>query len=86
MGIGLNDTMQRLNAAKNVLALLVNAVAAILFLFVADIAWPVALLVAGGSIVGGQIGAGLGRRLPPWALRVVIVVVGAVAVWRLVLA
>jgi uncharacterized protein len=86
MGIGLNDTMQRLNAAKNVLALLVNAVAATLFLFVADIAWPVALLVAGGSIVGGQIGAGLGRRLPPWALRVVIVVVGAVAVWRLVLA
>ncbi len=84
LGIGLDETMQRVNAAKNVLALLVNAVAAALFVVVAQIDWPVALLIAGGSIVGGQIGAGVGRRLPPVVLRVLIVVVGAVAVWQLV--
>jgi uncharacterized protein len=84
MGIGLDETMQRVNAAKNVLALLVNAVAAALFIVVAEIDWPAALLIAGGSIVGGQIGAGVGRRLPPLALRIVIVVVGVVAIWNLV--
>jgi uncharacterized membrane protein YfcA len=83
MGIGLDETMQRVNAAKNVLALLVNAVAAALFVVVAEIDWPAALLIAGGSIVGGQVGAGVGRRLPPLALRIVIVVVGAVAIWNL---
>ncbi len=83
LGIGLNEGMQRVNAAKNVLALLVNAVAAALFITVAHIEWPVALLIAGGSIIGGQIGAGVGRRLPPVVLRGVIVVVGAVAAWQL---
>jgi uncharacterized membrane protein YfcA len=83
MGIGLDETMQRVNAAKNVLALLVNGVAALLFIVVADVEWPVALLIGGGSIVGGQIGAGVGRRLHPMVLRGVIVVVGAVAVWQL---
>jgi uncharacterized protein len=83
LGIGLDETMQRVNAAKNVLALLVNAIAAALFVVVADIDWPAALLIAGGSIVGGQVGAVVGRRLPPVVLRVVIVAVGAVAVWQL---
>ena len=83
LGIGLDETMQRINAAKNVLALLVNAVAAVLFIVVADVAWPVALLIGAGSIVGGQIGARVGRRLPAVVLRVVIVVVGVVAVWQL---
>lgn len=83
LGIGLDETMQRVNAAKNVLALVVNAVAALLFVVVAEVEWSVALLIAGGAIVGGQIGAGVGRRLNPLALRVVIVVVGVVAVWQL---
>jgi uncharacterized protein len=83
MGLGLDESVQRLNAAKNVLAGLVNAVAAGLFVALAEVDWVVAGLVAGGSVVGGVAGAFLGRRLRPWVLRVVIVVVGAVAVWRL---
>lgn len=77
--------MQRHNAAKNVLALLVNAVAAVVFIFVADVDWPVAGLIAAGSVVGGQIGATVGRRLPAGVLRGVIVVVGVVAVAAFVL-
>ena len=80
LGAGLNETLQRVNALKNVLAMLVNLVSAIVFVFVAAIAWAPALLIAGGSIIGGQIGAGVGRRLPPWLLRVVIVVVGVLAI------
>ncbi|HSF35544.1 MAG TPA: TSUP family transporter [Nocardioides sp.] len=46
---------------------------------VADIDWVVAGLIALGSVVGGQIGARVGRRLPPALLRGVIAVVGIVA-------
>jgi uncharacterized protein len=80
LGVGLTETMQRNNATKNVLALLVNLVAAVVFIFVADVNWAVAGLIAVGSVIGGQIGATVGRRLPSWALRAVIVVVGVVAV------
>ena len=80
LGIGVDDTMQRHNATKNVLALLVNAIAALLFVFVADINWPVAGLIALGAVVGGQLGATVGRKLPPNALRAVIVCVGVAAV------
>ena len=79
LGIGVDDDLQRLNATKNVLALLVNSVAAVIFIAVADVDWAVAGLIAVGSVIGGQIGAGVGRRLPPTVLRVVIVVVGVVA-------
>jgi uncharacterized membrane protein YfcA len=79
LGIGLADSMQRHTATKNVLALIVNAVAAVVFIAVADIDWLVAGLIALGSVVGGQLGATVGRRLPPGLLRAVIAVVGLTA-------
>ena len=80
LGIGVADSMQRHNATKNVLALIVNGIAAVIFIFVADVNWPVAGLIAVGSVIGGQIGATVGRRLPANVLRAVIVTVGIVAV------
>lgn len=79
LGIGIADSLQRLNGLKNVLAGLVNGVAGVIFLVVADVDWTVVALIAAGSIVGGQVGATVGRRLSPLVLRVVIVVVGLVA-------
>jgi len=79
MGIGIQESLQRLNAVKNVLAAIVNLVAGILFAFVADVDWLVVLLIGIGSTLGGQLGASVGRRLPAVALRVVIVVVGTAA-------
>jgi uncharacterized protein len=79
MGIGVPETLQRLNGLKNLLAATVNAVAGIVFILVAHIDWAVAGLIAVGSVVGAQVGATLGRRLPDPALRAVIVVVGIVA-------
>jgi uncharacterized membrane protein YfcA len=79
LGIGVVDTLQRNNATKNVLALLVNGVAAVVFIALAEVDWAVAGLIAAGSVVGGQLGAGIGRRLPPTVLRAVIVVVGLTA-------
>lgn len=79
MGIGIPETLQRLNAVKNVLALLVNAIAGVLFVLLAEVDWKVVALIGGGSIIGGQIGATVGRRLPDRVLRVVIVIVGLTA-------
>lgn len=83
LGLGLPEDLQRINAAKNALVGLVNFVAAVLFAFVAEVAWAPALLIAGGSIIGGQVGATVGRRLPAAVLRTVIVVVGVVAITKL---
>lgn len=79
LGTGVDDTLQRLNAAKNILAALVNGIAGALFIVIADVDWWIVLLIGVGSVIGGQVGASVGRRLPPLALRVVIVVVGLVA-------
>ncbi|MEW2490068.1 sulfite exporter TauE/SafE family protein [Streptomyces sp. NPDC048411] len=84
MGMLLDDTMQRLNAVKNVLAAVVNSVAALFFLFVADFDWTAVALIAVGSALGGQIGAKAGRRLSPTVLRGLIVAVGTVAIVQLV--
>jgi uncharacterized membrane protein YfcA len=80
LGVGLNQTMQRNNAAKNVLASLNNGVAAVVFIAVTEVDWVIAGLIAVGSTIGGQIGATVGRRLPPVVLRLVIVTVGTVAI------
>ncbi|MFF3645193.1 sulfite exporter TauE/SafE family protein [Streptomyces sp. NPDC002564] len=78
-GTFLPDDLQRLNAAKNVLASIVNGVAAVVFIAVADIDWTAAGLIALGSTVGGLVGARFGRRLPPPVMRGFIVVVGVTA-------
>lgn len=84
LGIGVEDDLQRHNATKNVLSLIVNGVAAVVFIAVADVDWAIAGLIAAGSVVGGQVGARVGRRLPPAVLRGVIVVVGLMALVFLV--
>nr|WP_027499455.1 sulfite exporter TauE/SafE family protein [Rhodococcus sp. UNC363MFTsu5.1] len=85
MGALLPESMQRMNAAKNLLSLLVNLVAATAYTLVAfdRISWAAAGLIAVGSLVGGTVGARYGRRLSPNALRGVIVAVGLIGLWRL---
>lgn len=85
MGALLPESIQRMNAAKNLLSLLVNIVAALAYTVVAfdRISWAAAGLIAAGSLLGGFLGAHYGRRLPPVALRAVIVIVGLVGLYRL---
>jgi uncharacterized membrane protein YfcA len=84
LNLSVDDQLQRLNALKVVLTGLVNLVAGILFVCVAHIAWLPTALIAAGSLLGGVLGARYGRRLPPQALRGVILIVGVVAIVRLV--
>jgi uncharacterized protein len=76
MGAFLADDLQRLNAVKNVVAAVVNGLAALVFIATTSVRWSVALTEAAGAIVGGQLGASVGRKLSPKLLRGVIVVVG----------
>ncbi|MFE0644234.1 sulfite exporter TauE/SafE family protein [Streptomyces sp. NPDC058877] len=85
MGLLLHDDLQRINAVKNVLGALVNGIAAVFFLFVADFDWTAVLLIAVGSTLGGQLGAKVGRKLSPTVLRGVIIAVGIVAILQLTL-
>jgi uncharacterized membrane protein YfcA len=84
MGLLLTDPLQRLNAFKNALTAVVNLVAGLIYAFVAPISWPVVGVLAASSIVGGVLGASIGRRLSPAVLRGVIVVIGVVAVVHLI--
>lgn len=79
----LTETMQRRNALKNVLAGLVNGVAAVVFIATTHVDWTAAALIAVGSMLGGLLGARIGRRLQPAVLRAVIVIVGVTALIKL---
>ena len=81
-----SESLQSLNGIKNVLATVVNSVAALTFILVApeQVHWGVAGLIAAGSLLGGLIGARVGRRLPPTVLRAVIIVIGIVAIVRMI--
>lgn len=90
LGLTYVDGLQILNGVKNVLACVVNAVAAVVFIVVGaldlgggdhpSVRWGAAAAIAVGALIGGQIGAKVGRRLPPKALRGLIIVVGLVAI------
>lgn len=84
LAVGLDETLQRVNAAKNVLGGLANLVAGVLFIVVADVNWAAAGLVAAGAVVGGLLGARVARRLAPAVLRAVVVLIGIIAVVTLV--
>jgi len=84
LGLALDDTLQRINATKNILAGLANLLSGVIFALVAHVYWPAVGLIAIGSISGGALGARYGRRLAPGPLRALIVAVGIVAIVRLV--
>ena len=83
LSIFLADDLQRLNATKNVLAMSVNLLASVTFIIATDVNWAIVACIAVGSVVGGQLGATVGRKLNPRMLRGVIVVVGLSALIRL---
>jgi uncharacterized membrane protein YfcA len=83
LGVALAQDLQRTNALKNVLAGLTNGVAGVYFVFAAHVDWAPAGIIACSSIAGAQLGARYGRRLPPDALRAIVVTVGVFAIVRL---
>jgi uncharacterized protein len=84
LGTFLDESLQRVNGAKNALVTVVNGTAAIVYIALAHVAWLVALLIAIGSTLGGLVGARYGRRLPPLALRIFVVLIGLISAVKLI--
>jgi uncharacterized membrane protein YfcA len=78
LGTLVPDDLQRLNALKGVLSLIVAAVGAVAFALFGPIAWDAAAVVGATSLVGGAAGVRVARRLPAAVLRGVVVAYGVV--------
>ena len=86
LALYVRDALQRLNAAKVVCSAAVNAIAAIGFAIFGPVSWPDALALAAGTVVGGVLGAALGRRTPDTALRYGVAAVGIGVALKLLIA
>lgn len=78
LGILVADGLQRLNALKGVLSLLINLVGVVVFLFFADVAWGYVAVLAVTAYAGGTLGVLLARRLPAAVMRIAVVGLGTV--------
>jgi uncharacterized protein len=78
LGLTVDDSLTRLNALKQAIALCVNVAAAVFFLFSGQVVWLAALVMALGALVGGVLGGRLAGRIRPGVLRTIVVTVGLV--------
>jgi uncharacterized membrane protein YfcA len=85
LGFGLDLELRIVNGLKTLAILCGNVLAALIFVAVADVDWHAVALLAAGSVVGGYVGARVGRRLPPTLFRVLIVVAGVTAATAMLL-
>lgn len=84
LGILLADTLQRLNALKGLLSLVINVVGAVYFAVFADVVWAAAGIMAAASLIGGRVGVAFARRLPDRVLRWLVVAFGVAVAVRLI--
>src|SRR4051794_6019755 len=78
LGLTLEEPLQRLNAIKQVLSLVIAVVSAVAVAVFGPVAWASALVVGAGTLVGGRLGVGLARRLPEAVLRGAVIGLGVV--------
>lgn len=76
LGSTIRDTLVRVNGMRSVLSLVINTIAALIFVADGRASWVAAGLLAGGSLVGGYAGARLSRAVPTIVLRVVVIGLG----------
>ncbi|MBB4765648.1 putative membrane protein YfcA [Actinoplanes digitatis] len=86
LALVLDETLNRINALKNVLSACVGLVTVVVFAIFAPVHWSAVLTLAPATIVGGYAGARLARRLPARVLKALIVTfgtaVGLILMWR----
>jgi uncharacterized membrane protein YfcA len=85
LGIFVADSLQRLNALKGVLQLVINVVGALYFALFANVVWAAVAVMAAASLLGGQAGVVLARRLNDRALRWLVIAFGVLVGTRLLL-
>jgi hypothetical protein len=83
MAIFMVESLQEVNALRNVLLAVDNTVAAVIYAFAMPVDWMTVLFIAVGAIIGGQVGARISRRASPAVLRAAVVVVGTIGIIEL---
>jgi uncharacterized membrane protein YfcA len=78
LGVLLQDGLQRLNALKGLLSLIVNLVGVLIFAVTGTVDWAFAAILAVSALAGGYFGVGIARRIPAPALRAAVVVFGTI--------
>lgn len=73
MGI---PNIHHMNAVKNILAVTMNGVTAVIFAIAGVVVWKYAAIMALASVAGGYAGARVARRMRPDYVRVVVVCIG----------
>jgi hypothetical protein len=76
LAVVLDDTLLRINALKQLVSLVVNISAAIVFLASGRIDWTVTLVMAVAALAGGMIGGAIASRVSAKLLRWTVIVVG----------
>jgi uncharacterized protein len=71
------DSLQRVNALRSALSLVINTVALVAFAVYGPVDWTAVAVAAPGALAGGYLGARVARRLSATALRWTVVVFGA---------
>lgn len=84
LGIFIVDELQRLNALNRFFILLVNVLAAVLFVVLGPLSWVAVAVLAPTTIVGGRAGVSIVRRLGAQTLRSAVVLVGLAAAGYLI--
>jgi hypothetical protein len=83
LGLALPISLAHTSGLRAVLSMIVNGIAAVVFLIHGGIVWEAVGLLAAGSLAGGYVGARLALALPAPALRVIVVVIGVGTAVRL---
>lgn len=68
--------IHQMNGLKAFLAICINGIAAIYFIWMAMVSWPEALVMAVGAIAGGLWGAGMARRIGQKGVRRIVIAIG----------
>ena len=76
LGLTQSGDYHRLNALKNLLSIVIAAVAIVVFVSGGVIAWPEVFVMIPGVAVGGWSGVWLAKRVPQSAVRAFVVAVG----------
>jgi uncharacterized membrane protein YfcA len=78
LGVFLAEQLRVVNALKNVVSVVVNAVALVAFGLFGPVAWEAVLVIALASLTGGYLGARVAGRVPSAVLRTTVVAYGVV--------
>jgi uncharacterized membrane protein YfcA len=78
LGVFVDDGLQRLNALKAMLSLLVAIVGVVAFAVFGPVAWDAAAIIGTTCMLGGAAGVSVARRLPAAVLRGVVIAYGVV--------